>query len=247
MSNNICLSNYTQYLTNKGYKIYGSNKCSYGEKCKYTHDIKNIQMKSNYRKWLNKDKSHIDIDNVRYQIINILKNEKSKVNKDVYINKIDHINSLNLKQLLLFWTELYDYYNSIYKQVPHNRKHYIRNIVDGYRFKENVPDLRIKNDTDVRFLCRTLQMCPSQEKLLNTKKLHKKSLCLNMDNCEFVHQYEHLCCYDDLLNGDCKNDNCSYLHYTEQGLKPLNINESVITNDDYLMKPVIRIKKKNFN
>ena len=249
MSNkyNICLSYYSDYLTKKGFKIYGATPCKYGDKCKYNHDIDNIQMKSNYRKWYNKDKSHIDMDTVRYDIINILKQEKSKINNDSYINKISSISSMNLKELLLFWAELYDYYNSIYKKVPHNRKHYVRNIVDGYRFKENVPNLRIKNDIDIRLLCRTLQMCPKQEKLLKTKKQHKKALCLNMDNCpDGVHKYEDMCCYDDLLNGNCTNENCVYIKYTQQGLKPLNTNENVITNDDYLMKPVIRIKKKVF-
>jgi|SaaInlStandDraft_7_1057024.scaffolds.fasta_scaffold01923_3 hypothetical protein len=245
---NICSRYYSQYLTKQGYKIFGAKTCGFGDKCKYKHDIIQLQeIKGNYKKWKNKNKNHIDMKLVKENIINILNKEKSKVRKKEYVNIISHINSLNLKELLFFWNDISVYYTNIYKELPYKKQKYRSNVIDGYRFKEDVPNFTINNNIDIKFLIRTMMICPKFEKLLKTKKQHINGLCSNFNNCSNgVHSKTEYCCYNDLLNGECNNDNCKYIHYTKNGLLPLNTNEIILTNDDYLKRPVIRIKKKKF-
>jgi len=248
MSNNICSREYSQYLTQQGYKIYGAKKCGFGDKCKYSHNINDfLEIKGNYKKWENKNKNHIDMKQVKDNIIDVLNKQKSIIRKKEYVNTISHITSLNLQQLLFFWNEISIYYKNIYKELPFKRERFKSNVIDGYRFKEDVPNFEINNDTDIKCLIRTMMFCPQFEKLLTSKKQHINSLCTNCNNCKNgVHSESNYCCYNDLLNGECNDDDCKYYHYTQQGLKPLNTNEIILTNDDFLEKPVIRIKKRIF-
>lgn len=93
-------------------------------------------------------------------------------------------------------------------------------------------------------------------KLANTFKLFTKICpdCVNKTcpggyNCKFgVIDEKYIICYNDLMYGNCKKYNCTFIHLTNRGISPIisyhKNNDTQVLDDNFFIK--LALHKKNF-
>ena len=195
-----CLSTYGQTLQNFGYNITGIRECPWGHNCNNAHSLKELSTKKDILKWYKKSKADINLLDIKENILHVMNCEKSKVKNQKYKSKINHINDMNLIELLNFWFDITCYHRKISKMLKQGHSNY-----ESYYKIKDVPCFYLNDEEDVWSLQRTLNRC---EKHFSLRENHTcyyiKDICVGHLNCKNgVHRLSDLACTDDLIKGYC--------------------------------------------
>ncbi len=243
-----CRSYYGMNLNRSGYNISEIYPCKFGIKCRGAHTIDEIIEKSSIKKWKQCDKSHINILELKEQVIDILEKNKEMVQNTKYRMKIMNVNKMRIDELFAFWYEIFYFHHRISKELP-TKKAWTNTKskpapIEGYNYKDDVPNFYIEND-DLWSIERMMHMCPKFISLDRNVRISVKNICIGDINCkEGVHDINDLICIDNLITGNC---NCESIENFQQ--KKAKIIEEISSIDDQLNPNVedgftINISKK---
>ena len=252
-----CRSYYGMELNKQGYKITEIYPCKFGEKCNGAHTNSELIEKNNIKKWKQCDKSHINILELKEQVINILEKNKEMIQNTKYRVKILNIHSMKINELFSFWYEVFYFHHRISKQLP-TKKSWMNTKskpipIEGYNYKDDVPNFYIEND-DLWSIERMMHMCPKFITLDRNVRVSVKNICIGDINCkEGSHDINDLICMDNLMTGNC---NCVSADIFEQNKKKIideiNIIDSQLNPDDdkdgfIIQRNINNSKKKELN
>ncbi len=203
-----CRSHYGKYLIDNKYSIRDVHPCRYGEECRGAHTISELREKDNIVKWRKMNKNHINILKIKHNIISVIISSQEQVKNMKFRCDIKNINDLDFPNLLKFWYDITSYHRKISKQLPPKKylNNYNKDEIDGFTFKEEVPQFHLKNEDYVWAIERTFHFCPKYKYLTNNKNKSQsiRHICCGGINCKNgIHDIKHLACIEDLMTGKC--------------------------------------------
>ena len=244
-----CRSYYGMKLNKDGYKITEIYPCKFGDKCRGAHSCDEVIEKNSIKKWKQCDKSHINILELKEQVIEIIEKNKEMVQNTKYRMKILNINNMRIDELFTFWYEIFYYHHRISKELP-TKKAWTNTKskpapIEGYNYKDDVPNFYIEND-DLWSIERMMHMCPKFISLDKNVRMSVKNICIGDINCkEGAHDTNDLICIDNLITGTCS---CVSAEMFEQNKKTcideINKIDSQLNPDDDEDGFTVNISKK---
>jgi hypothetical protein len=187
--------------------IYGKHLNSCGYKITHIHhDCRGCHAPSEFKtcphitKWEKKNKSCINLLEIRDSIRRALIEESGKVKNPKYKSGIIYASSLPFNDLLHFWFDITCYHRKIAKTLKTQKP------CEGYSLPKDVPKFYLPNEDDVWGLERVIHYCQNFKHMIDQKgnSFHVRDICVGHKNCKHgVHDLKDLVCVDNLIKGTC--------------------------------------------
>jgi hypothetical protein len=217
-----CRNKYCQHInTLYNKKIFKeTNGCylkeckSRDDECRGAHSDQIIKILPNIYKFNSIKKNSIDWVKIYLEIIDSINKDKSKIHNLDHLQKTSDLSKYNFIELIQMWRELACYYRKIAKSLPSRFDDIKLETIDGFEYKENVPQFPISDNIEdiVWGFERLTRWCPVQQKfnesIDNSILITIWDVCLATGvNCkEGIHKKSELICKEDFLTGRCSCD-----------------------------------------
>lgn len=196
-----CRIMYGRHLNSVGYKITNLQyDCRYGDECRGCHNPGEFKILPHIPKWEKKDKSNVNLLEIKKSILQSFTEEGPKVKNPKYKSSIIHAASLQFNELLHYWFDITCYHRKIAKELKG------KSLVEGYSNFRDVPKFYLPNEDDVWALERVIHPCETFKNMVVSKgqPYSVRDICVGHQNCKNgVHERKDLVCVQDLINGTC--------------------------------------------
>lgn len=181
------------------------------EDCRGAHSEQSIKILPNIYKYNGIKKNSIDWVKIYLEILDSIDKDKLKIHNLDHKLKTSDLTKYDFIELVQLWRELACYYRKIAKTLPSKFDDIKLDTIDGYEYKENVPQFPISDCIEdiVWGFERLTRWCPVQQKfnesIENNILITIWDVCLATGvNCkEGIHKKCELVCKDDFLTGRC--------------------------------------------
>lgn len=224
-----CRVIYGKHLNTIGYNITNiHHECRYGSTCNGCHNPSEFKLLSHIPRWEKKNKSHINLLEIKESIIDSFTKELHKIKNIKYRSSIMHARSLSFNELLHYWFDITCYHRKIAKTLKSKSE------CEGYSNKKDVPKFFLQDEDNVWALERVLHYCPKFKIMTQNKgnTTNIRDICIGHRNCKMgVHDYKDIVCIDDLIHGKCScgpdtyNDSKTHILCEIQKLKSKLVNK----------------------